>query len=87
MPVYKTIAELASNNTDFEWHINSLMTVTEVEAAFQKHLNIGVYVFRKSGMNWMQMGATDNWTLAEQNAIGREMSEELPKKKPTGYHE
>jgi hypothetical protein len=83
----QTIKELTSNDAVFEWHINGLMTVTELESNFQDKLNIGVHVFRKSGMNWLQTGATDNWTLAEQNVRGREMSEDLPKEEPEDYHE
>lgn len=82
-----TIAALLGDKKDFEWHINGLMTVAEVETAFQDKLHIGVQVFRKSGINWLQTGATDNWTLAEQNAKGREMSKELPPEKPMDYKE
>ena len=63
------------------------MTVKEMEADFQDKLKIGVHVFRKSGINWLQTGATDNWTLAEQNTHAKEMLEELPKEEPEDYHE
>ncbi len=83
----KSIKEINAAADTFEWHINGLMTVKEVETNFQEKLNIGVHVFRKSGITWLQTGATDNWTLAEQNAHAREMLEELPKEEPEDYHE
>lgn len=83
----KSISELAPEKEAFDWHINGLMTVAELETVFQQQLNIGVHVFRKSGINWLQTTATDGWTLAEQNSKGREMSTDLPKEEPEDYHE
>ena len=83
----KSISDLVAGDTSFEWHINGLMTVAELETGFQQRLNIGVHVFRKFGINWLQTAATDGWTLAEQNSKGREMSADLPKEEPEDYHE
>jgi hypothetical protein len=85
--LHNTIKEITENNIDFEWHINESMTVTELETFFQEKLKIGLHVFRKSGISWLQTGATDNWTLAAQNTRGLEMSEDLPKEDPEDYHE
>ena len=82
-----TINDINTSATEFEWHISGQMTVKEMEANFQDKLKIGVHVFRKSGINWLQTGATDNWTLAEQNTHAKEMLEELPKEEPEDYHE
>ncbi|MFN8260659.1 MAG: hypothetical protein U0X41_06915 [Chitinophagales bacterium] len=81
------IREWTEGEDSFEWHINEQMTVAELEGIFQQKSHIGVQVFRKSGLNWLQTGTTDKWTLEAQNAKGREMSEELPKEEPEDYHE
>jgi hypothetical protein len=83
----QNISALDQANDSFEWHINSNMSVSDVETTFQEKFKIGVHVFRKSGLNWLQTTTTDSWTLAEQNARGKEMSEELPKEEPEDYHE
>lgn len=80
-----TIGEF--NNEDLDLHINESMAVKSLEMMFQSKLKLGVHVFRKSGISWLQTTTTDNWTLAEQNARGKEMSEELPKEEPEDYHE
>lgn len=80
-----TIGEF--NNEDLDLHISESMAVKSLEMMFQSKLKLGVHVFRKSGISWLQTTTTDNWTLAEQNARGKEMSEELPKEEPEDYHE
>lgn len=82
-----TIGEFNIDNEDFDLHISESMAVKSLEMMFQSKLNLGVHVFRKSGISWLQTTTTDNWTLAEQNARGKEMSEELPKDEPEDYHE
>jgi len=83
----QTIKELQTDNHEFDIHINELMTVKSLEMMFQNKLNIGVHVFRKSGLNWLQTSATDNWTLKTQNEHGKDMCEELQKEEPEDYHE
>ena len=82
-----TIGEFNIENQDFDLHINESMVVKSLEMMFQSKLKIGLNVFRKSGASWLQTTTTDSWTLAEQNARGKEMSEELPKEEPEDYHE
>lgn len=83
----KSLNDLVAGIDAFEWHVSEQMTVAELETGFQQKLNIGVNVFRKSGINWLQTTATDGWTLAVQNSKGKEMSTELPKEEPEDYHE
>ncbi len=72
---------------DFSWHITGLMTAGELEATFQEKSGIGVQVFHQSGTVWLQTINTDNKTLNELNARGREMNEVLPDEEPQDYHE
>lgn len=82
-----SLKELNEDAQAFDWEINESMTVTELEKSFFEETGISAQVFRKSGRSWLQTISTDNWTLAEQDERGREMSEELPKEEPEDYHE
>jgi hypothetical protein len=82
-----SLQELNADAVDFDWKIDSSMTVTELETSFHEKTGISVQVFRKSGMAWLQTISTDNWSLAQQNERGKEMSEELPGEEPEDYHE
>jgi len=48
------------------------MTVNDFEQMFNNKFSLNVQVFRKSGNIWLQTGATDYLTLAEQNRRGEE---------------
>jgi|ERR1051326_6773002 hypothetical protein len=50
------------------------MTVTDLEQNFADGYGLFVQVFRKSGNAWLETTVTDNWTLAEQNNHGEELS-------------
>ena len=50
------------------------MTVVDLEQNFGNVYGLGVQVFRKSGKSWLETTVTDNWTLAEQNRQGEELS-------------
>ena len=82
-----SLKELNEQTQAFDWEINESMTVTELEKSFYEKTGISTQVFRKSGRSWLQTISTDNWTLAEQNERGKEMSEELPSEEPEDYHE
>lgn len=82
-----SLKDLNSHFSDVDWNIDASMTVTELEKSFFEKTGISAQVFRKSGMSWLQTISTDNWTLAQQNERGKEMSEELPGEEPEDYHE
>jgi len=50
------------------------MTVKELEKIFEDRLGLSVLVYRKSGNLWLEPTMTDNWTLAQQNENGRQIS-------------
>ncbi len=50
------------------------MTVSDLEQNFVNVYGLGVQVFRKSGKSWLETTVTDNWTLAEQDKQGEELS-------------
>ena len=50
------------------------MTVSDLEQNFGDVYGLGVQVFRKSGKTWLETTVTDNWTLAEQNRQGEDLS-------------
>lgn len=51
--------------------------VISMENNWKKNLGINVQVFRKSGNSWLETLPTNNLTLAEQNKIGEEKSNDL----------
>lgn len=54
--------------------ITPAMTVAELEENFRRQYGLSTQVFRKSGKAWLETTLTDNWTLQEQNELGRELS-------------
>jgi hypothetical protein len=64
-------------NTLTRFPVSNNMTVNEFEKGFEKNYNLYVQVFRKSGDVWLETSATDDWTLEEQNAEGKNLSEQL----------
>ncbi len=54
--------------------LSDATTVTEVEDIFRNRFGINVQVLRKSGNIWMEASMTGNWSLAQQNEHGREIS-------------
>jgi hypothetical protein len=48
-----------------------------VQQTFQQSFGLGVQVFRKHGLEWIEVNGTDNLTLEEQNEIGMETSKSL----------
>jgi hypothetical protein len=48
-----------------------------VQQTFHQSFGLGVQVFRKHGLEWIEVNGTDNLTLEEQNEIGMETSKSL----------
>jgi hypothetical protein len=51
--------------------------VNSVEQIFQRVIGLGVQVFRKHGLDWIDTTGSDTLTLEEQNEIGMESSKAL----------
>lgn len=85
--LHLTIREAGKNVKEFDWNINGEMTVIEFENTFQQHTGLGVQVFRKSGLLWLQTITTDYKTLSAQNARGAELAIDPEKEEPLDYKE
>jgi hypothetical protein len=57
--------------------VNGLTVVKDLEAAFDEEFGLFTQVLRKSGNVWLQTTHTDNKTLSELNAMGRENRSEI----------
>jgi len=68
----KKIADIRLVHNTENISIKKDMTVNDFELMFNNKLSLNVQVFRKSGNIWLQTGATDYLTLAEQNRRGEE---------------
>ena len=54
--------------------IEPTMTVASFEQTLLNQFGIAAQVFRKSGNLWLETTMTDQWSLAQQNEHGREIS-------------
>ena len=86
----KTIGDVRHIHTAGHMTINGHMKTETLEKEFMEKFGISVQVFRKSGGSWLLTGSSDNWTIAEQNRKGKEMSESVQETKDDDfdrYHE
>src|SRR5688500_5186978 len=70
----KTIGECRKVHNNTSITITPGMKVSKLEQDFMDDLGLYVQVFRKSGKVWLETTMTDDWTLAEQNKEGEELS-------------
>ena len=61
-------------------HITGLTTVFELEKLFNLRYGLNAEVFRKSGSDWLETTATDEWTLDEQNHVALEPRQNVVEK-------
>ncbi len=69
-----TIGDLNKAIIPCSVEITGTMTVFELERLFTSKIDLPVRILRKSGNIWMGTSFTNNWTLAQQNEHGREIS-------------
>ena len=83
----KTIGEIRHIHHPVSISINAHLKVSSLEVHFREYADIYLQVFRKSGNVWLETTSTDDWTLAEQNKKGEEMSKPVPAPESDDYHE
>ncbi len=59
-----------------EFEITDSTTVNELESKFYKDFGFSVQVLRKSGNLWIGTSISSDWTLKQQNDLGKEISPE-----------
>ncbi len=74
LPGDHNIAEAQKKITEGSIEIVGEMKVRELEQALDKLFPLHAQVFRRSGNIWLETTMTDDWTLAQQNEHGREIS-------------
>ena len=80
VPDNKTIGECRKVHNHAAILISPDMKVSELEEIFRKNFGLYVQVFRQSGRVWLETTMTNDWTLAEQNKQGEELSKPIHKK-------
>lgn len=80
VPPNQKIGSIQKVITDGDLDINGDMKVKDVEKLFNLQFSLLAQVFRRSGNLWLQTTMTDNWTLAQQNEHGREISSGVSEK-------
>ena len=76
----KTIGDCSKAHQRSTISITPGMKVEELEKIFQDIFGLFVQVFRQSGKVWLETTMTDDWTLAEQNKQGEELSKHRQEK-------
>lgn len=82
-----TLGEIRKLHNSGEILITPKMTVAELEQCFGNEYNLGVQVFRKSGLLWLQTIYTDSWSLEEQNKEGESLSKKIEPDEPEYYQD
>ncbi|MBK5286347.1 MAG: hypothetical protein JJE25_13180 [Bacteroidia bacterium] len=91
IPDDKTVGECRRIHKSSSITITARMKVSQLEKIFLEDYGLSVQVFRQSGRVWLETTMTDDWTLAEQNKQGEELTRHTMKKEKTlttdDYHE
>lgn len=74
LPGDTSIAEAHKMIREGSVAITGDVKVKDLERALNTLLPLHAQVFRRSGNIWLETTMTDNWTLAQQNEHGREIS-------------
>lgn len=74
IPDHKTIGDCRKVRKNRNLSVTPDMKVSTLEQIFKDDFGLYVQVFRKSGRVWLETTMTDDWTLAEQNHQGEELS-------------
>ena len=74
LPDNKSVGECRRIHKSNSIIITPRMKVSRLEKIFLDDYGLAVQVFRKSGRVWLETTMTDDWTLAEQNRQGEELS-------------
>ena len=74
LPGDHNITEAQKKITEGSIEVTAEMKVRELEQALDKLFPLHAQVFRRSGNIWLETTMTDDWTLAQQNEHGREIS-------------
>lgn len=82
-----TLKECRTIHNSGEITVTPDMKVNELEQLLWDQYGLGVQVFRKSGVIWLETVLTDIWTLAEQNAEGESLSKGIPPDEPEYYQD
>jgi len=69
-----TLAQCRKKHVSGTIHINDNLKVSELEKLFQEMYGLSAQVFRKSGRSWIETTVTDDWSLKQQNDLGKELS-------------
>src|SRR6185503_19991469 len=71
---HKTIGECRKVHNSRYISITPAKSVSSLEQIINDVFGLFVQVFRQSGRVWLETTRTDDWTLAEQNKQGEELS-------------
>lgn len=65
------LSKTAKNKINFL--ITPDLSVTQLDKLFIDHFGLHILIHRNSGRLWLQINATDSWSLEEQNKQGEDL--------------
>ena len=61
------------SNSPAELIITPDLSVSDLDKMFFENFGLNIQIHRNSGRLWLQINATDSWSLEEQNKQGRDL--------------
>jgi hypothetical protein len=81
------LEDFQKSRNEIKFSIAPSDKVVDVEQKFKECYKLEVQVMRHSGNAWLITNSTDNYTLEEQNDLGREMAKPVAIAEPFDIHE
>ena len=63
----------SSSSDTLEFEITPNLSVSDLDKKFFDNFGLNVQIHRNSGRLWLNINATNSWTLEEQNKQGRDL--------------
>ncbi|MBP9097612.1 MAG: hypothetical protein KBF74_02260 [Ferruginibacter sp.] len=73
----KTVASVRTRHNPGGLEISPGQKTGRIEQEFQKRFGLNIQIFRHHGNSWIQTVGTDEFTLEEQNEIGKNASYDM----------
>lgn len=87
LPSHKLLESFRREGMPGRFDINASDKVRTLEQRFREEYQLEVQVIRYSGSNWIMTTTTDEYTLTEQEQLGKEMATEVEQDVPQDIHE
>ena len=70
---FNSFLKSSSVSDSLEFEITPNLSVSDLDKKFFNNFGLNVQIHRNSGRLWLNINATNSWTLEEQNKQGRDL--------------